>query len=153
MGTRARNCRFLASGALLFFVGTVPARSQQASGNPPPRTADLALQNLNQVAASVGDLKAILVKDAGLMVELKRWVAKDATDHGQIVGETELSDYAIFDRLTNDVEFRSVATALVQKYGYILPKLNPESDLAKDQDLLRVERTKWMAQEEEQERV
>ena len=97
--------------------------------------------------------KSILLKDSGLMVELKRWVAKDATDHGQIIGETDLSDYAIFDRLGSDIEFRSVATALVQKYGYLIPKLNPESDLAKEQDLLRVERTKWLAQAQEEERA
>jgi polysaccharide export outer membrane protein len=148
-----RKSILLVSSVLLIAVGTVPAWSQQVNGNPPPHTTDLALQNLNQVAASVGDLKAILIKDVGLMVELKRWVAKDATDHGQIVGETELSDYAIFDRLTTDVEFRSVATSLVQKYGYLVPKLNPESDLAKDQELLRAERTKWLAQAEEQDRI
>ena len=137
---------------LLLFVNVPRADAQQQS-DAPARTTGLALQNFNQVAASVGDIKAILVKDVGLMVELKRWVAKDATDHGQIVGETELSDYAIFDRLATDIEFRSVATALVQKYGYLVPKLNPESDLAKEQELLRVERTKWLAQAQEEERA
>ncbi len=86
------------------------------------------------------------------MVELKRWVAKDATDHGQIVGDADLSDYAIFDRLETDIQFRAVATALVQKYGYLVPKLNPDSDLGKEQELLRIERTKWLAQAQEEER-
>jgi len=45
----------------------------------------LALQNLSRVAASAAEIKGVLVKDAGLMVELKHWVARDATDHGQIV--------------------------------------------------------------------
>jgi len=108
---------------------------------------------MRRVAASAPELKAILLKESGLMVELKRWVAKDSTDHGQIVGDAELNDYAIFDRLETDIEFRSVATALVQRYGYLLPKVNPESDLAKEQDLLRLERTKWVAQAEEEERA
>jgi len=37
------------------------------------------------VAASADQLKEVLVKDAGILVELKRWVAKEATDNGQIV--------------------------------------------------------------------
>src|SRR3984893_14501963 len=128
------------------------ARAQQRNDNTPNPSSNLALQNLKQVAGSAPEIKAVLTKDPGLLVELKRWVAKDATDHGQIVGESELSDYAIFDRLGTDVEFRSVATALLQKYGYLLPKLNPESDQAKEQELLRIERTKWMAQAEEEQR-
>lgn len=115
--------------------------------------SDLASQNLNKVAASAPDIKAVLLKEPGIMVELKRWVARDATDHGQIVGETELSENAIFDRLENDVEFRSIATVLVQRFGFLIPKINPDSDLAKEQDLLRVERTKWMAQADEEERA
>ena len=148
-----RNRRFFA--ALLFFCSIVPAVSSRAqeSNNHQTNISDLASQNLRQVAASAVDIKSVLVKDPGLMVELKRWVAKDSTEHGQIVGSTELSDYAIFDRLESDVEFRAIATALLQKYGYLVPKINPDSELAKDQDLLRVERTKWLAQAEEEDRV
>jgi polysaccharide export outer membrane protein len=152
--TTKRRSLFVAAG-LLFLV--VPyaraAHAQQRNNNALDAPADLALQNLRRVAASAPEIKAVLTKDPGLMVELKRWVAKDATDHGQIVGESELSDYAIFDRLGTDVEFRSIATALLQKYGYLLPKLNPESDQAKEQELLRIERTKWMAQAQEEERA
>ncbi len=50
------------------------------------------MQNLSRVAASAAEIKAVLVKDAGLMVELKHWVAKDATDHGQIVGDSDLTN-------------------------------------------------------------
>jgi len=32
-------------------------------------------------------------------VELKRWVAKEATDNGQIVEDSSLTDQTIFDRL------------------------------------------------------
>ncbi|HTC61947.1 MAG TPA: SLBB domain-containing protein [Candidatus Saccharimonadales bacterium] len=133
-------------------ISTAQGQQQQLNGIPGSKS-DLASQNMNKVAASASDIKAVLLKEPGIMVELKRWVAKDSTDHGQIVGETELSEYAIFDRLENDVEFRSVATILVQRYGYLIPKINPESDLAKEQDLLRIERTKWMAQEDEEERA
>src|ERR1700730_8676210 len=143
----------VAAGLLLVIMPcTHMAGAQQRDNNTTNPASNLALQNLKQVAGSAAQIKAVLTRDPGLMVELKRWVAKDATDHGQVVGESELSDYAIFDRLGTDIEFRSLATTLLQKYGYLVPKLNPESDLAKEQELLRVERTKWMAQAEEEER-
>ncbi len=132
---------------------TVAGAQQRSDPDSKVRTSDLAQQNLNQVAASATEVKAILTKDEGLMVELKRWVAKDATEHGQIVGETELSDYAILNRIDTDVQFRAVATLLLQKYGYLVARVNPESELAKQQELLTAERTKWIAQEEEQERA
>src|ERR1700686_769771 len=144
---------FAIAGLLFLDVWNPSAARAQERNNDTSNASDLALQNLSRVAASAAEIKAVLVRDAGLMVELKRWVAKDATDHGQLVGESDLSDYAIFDRLGSDVQFRSIATALVQRYGYLLPKLNPESDLAKEQELLRVERTKWMAQAQEEERA
>ena len=115
------------------------------------RTSDLARKNLERVAASTAQLQAVLLKDAGIMVELKRWVAKEATDNGQIVEDSELTDQAIFDRLDRDVEFRSVATQLVQRYGYLLPNLNPESDIAKEQDLVLKERARRLVQLESQE--
>ncbi|MGD1081707.1 MAG: SLBB domain-containing protein [Candidatus Sulfotelmatobacter sp.] len=105
------------------------------------------------VAATVGQIVAILHKDPGLMVELKRWIAKDATDHGQLISDSDLTDEAIFDRLENDITFRSVATALVQKYGYLQPAVNPDSQMAKQQDLVMQERAKWVAQDEEAERA
>src|SRR5260221_2575257 len=87
------------------------------------------------------------------MVELKRWIAKDATGHGQFIGDSDLPDEAIFDRLDVDVKFRSIATLLVQRYGYLVHKLNPESEAAKERELLVQERTKWLAQAQEQERA
>jgi polysaccharide biosynthesis/export protein len=106
----------------------------------------LARDNMELVGASSSEIKAVLVKDTGLMVELKRWVAKDAADHGQIITESDLSDDAIFDRLETDVKFRAVATRLLQRYGYLVPKLNPESDVAKEHELLVQERAKDLAQ-------
>jgi protein involved in polysaccharide export with SLBB domain len=121
----------------------------QSRPQTPVQQSDLGRQNMEHVAASVGQLVAILHRDAGLMVELKRWIAKDATDHGQLISDSDLTDEAIFDRLESDIAFRSVATALVQKYGYLQPSVNPESPLAKQQELLMTERVKWEAQDEE----
>ena len=117
----------------------------------PMPSSELGRENLSRVAASAGEIKAVLFKDAGLMVALKYLVAKDATEHGQIISESDLTNDAIFERLEEDAQFRSVATILVQRYGYLLPKLNPESDVARERDLLVQERTKWLAQSQEEE--
>jgi len=39
------------------------------------------------------------------MVELKRWVAKESTDNGQVVEDSKLTDQAIFDRLERTLRF------------------------------------------------
>jgi protein involved in polysaccharide export with SLBB domain len=111
----------------------------------------LALQNLSRVAATAAEIKAVLVHDAGLMVELKHWVAKDATDHGQIVNDSDLTNDAVFGRLETDIQFRSTATALLQQYGFLLPKLNPDSDPGKEHELLFQGRAKWLVQNQEEE--
>jgi polysaccharide export outer membrane protein len=113
-------------------------------------SSELARENLSRVAASAAEIKTVLVKDTGLMVELKRWVAKDATSQGQIISEADLTDDAIFDRLQADVQFRSIATQLVQRYGYLVPQVNPDSAAGKEQELLVKERVKLMAQNEEE---
>ena len=137
---------------LLFLVACwAPALRAQQQNNDQTKTSDLAMQNLSRVAASAAQIKSVLLKDSGLMVELKRWVAKDATDHGQIVSDSDLTDDAMFERLESDVPFRAVATLLVQRYGYLLPKVNPESDAGKERELLIQERTKWLAQHQEEE--
>ena len=129
-------------------------QSQQAERpfrNTRQEISELEKANLTRVAASPAQLKEVLVKDPGLMVELKRWVAKDASDNGQIVADEDLTDDAIFDRLTNDVAFRSVATRLVQRYGYLRPAINPDSDMGKEQELLIKERVRRLVQIEAQE--
>jgi len=113
--------------------------------------SDLAKDNLSRVAASSAEIRAVLVKDSGLLVELKRWVAKEATDNGQIVQDSDLSDQAIFDRLDHDVVFRSVATRLLQRYGYLLPAPNPDSSFGKEEDLVLKERARRLVQIESQE--
>src|SRR5580700_8496033 len=114
------------------------------------QTPDFAQENLGRVAASATQIRAVLVKDEGLLVELKRWVAKEATDNGQVVEDSSLTDQAIFDRLDQDVAFRSIATRLLQRYGYLLPTPNPDSDFAKENELVLKERARRLVQIESQ---
>lgn len=114
-------------------------------------SSDLGRENLSRVAASAAELKIVLLKDPGLMVELRRWIAKDATDHGQVISDSDLTNDAILERLVADIQFRAVATQLVQRYGYLTPKVNPDSEIGKERELLLVERTKWIAQRQEEE--
>lgn len=145
-----RSSILIAAIFLLVACCASVVRAQQQN-NDTTKTSDLAVQNLSRVAASAAEIKSVLLKDSGLMVELKRWVAKDATDHGQIVSDSDLTDDAMFERLESDVPFRAVATLLVQRYGYLLPKVNPESEAGKERELLIQERTKWLAQHQEEE--
>src|SRR5467141_2595945 len=115
------------------------------------QSPDLTQENLGRVAASAIQIRSVLVKDEGLMVELKRWVAKEATDSGQIVEDTNLTDQAIFERLEQDIAFRSVATRLLQRYGYLMPTPNPDSDFAKEKELVLKERARRLVQIESQE--
>ena len=141
----------LAMGAGTAILSETPARAQNQNSRP-MQFSDLASENLSRVAASAGEIKPLLLKDSGLMVELKRWVAKDATDHGQIITDADLTNDAIFYRLENDVEFRAIATLLLQKYGYLVPEVNPDSEAGREQQLLMQERVKWITQEEEEAR-
>lgn len=174
LAVRMRSIKCLRFAALKAFslslaivLGSLGARAQNQQSQQDPQyrqnqqnqekrrpssitTSELGRDNLSRVAASAAELKAVLFKDAGLMVELKRWVAKDATEHGQIISDSDLTNDAIFLRLEEDAQFRAVATSLVQKYGYLVPKMNPDSELAKEQDLLRQERAKWIAQIQEE---
>ena len=145
-----RRTASLSAGTLVLACVSVFGQARQ---QPPPASSDLARQNMARVAASTNQLVAILHKDPGMMVELKHWIAKDATDHGQLISDSDLTEEAIFDRLENDVAFRSIATALVQKYGYLQPMVDPESVVGREQNLLIQERVKWLAQEEEEERT
>jgi hypothetical protein len=141
----------------------VPAFGQQQADRPRrtgeqgrneygvEQAPDLTQENLGRVAASSIQIRAVLVKDEGLMVELKRWVAKEATDSGQVVEDSNLTDQAIFERLDQDVAFRSVATRLLQRYGYLTPTPNPDSDFAKEKELVLKERARRLVQIESQE--
>jgi polysaccharide export outer membrane protein len=154
-----RNCKV----ALLIvpLILSVPAQAQQtekdrAAHDEPSayhtaEPSDLAKDNLDRVAASAAQIQGVLLKDAGLLVELKRWVAKEASNNGQVVEDSDLTDQAVFDRLARDVALRSVATRLLQRYGYLLPAVNPGSDFAKEQDLILKERARRLVQIESEE--
>jgi hypothetical protein len=136
----------LAFGQALFAQARVRPNSEPRDPEMrrAPETSELANENYNRAAASAAQIKTVLAKDAGLMVELKRWVAEEATGNGQIVDDADLSDDAIFDRLNRDIAFRSVATRLLQRYGYLLPAANPDSDLGKEQEFVLKERARRM---------
>jgi protein involved in polysaccharide export with SLBB domain len=125
--------------------------SRFSDQRPSPRVSDLAAENYGHLAASASDIREVLIKDSGLLVELKRIAIKEATDNAQIVEDSSLTDDAIFSRLERDVRFRSLATRLVQRYGYLLPKFNPDSELAKERDLILKERAHRQVQVEAQE--
>ena len=137
---RRSRRKMCALAFLLLSTGAVQAQNRTAVPTPP---SDLARQNFERVAASAAQISKVIHRDAGLMVELKRWVAKDATDHGQLVSDMDLTDQAIYDRLEEDVQFRSVATALLQKYGYLLPQINPESPQGQEQGAQNRTRRPW----------
>src|SRR5215467_28047 len=154
--------KHMAGLVFLLFLG-VPLPAQQADDKPrnvreeparsgrPADPSDLGQQNQGRVAASAAQIKAVLVKDEGLLVELKRWIAKEATDSGQVVEDSDLTEAAIFERLELDLEFRGVATRIVQRYGYLIPMANPESDAAKEKDFILKERARRLVQIETQE--
>src|SRR5216684_397713 len=122
-------------------------RNEYGVEQPP----DLTQENLGRVAASAIQIRSVLIKDEGLLVELKRWVAKEATDGGQVVEDSSLTDQAIYERLQQDIVFRSVATRLLQRYGYLMPTPNPDSDIAKEKELVLKERARRLVQIESQE--
>jgi protein involved in polysaccharide export with SLBB domain len=161
---RFRECVRVVAILLLVLAGAVfgsaqeQRQKQQRTSAPPDvpvasqqLTSELTRDNLDRVAATAAQLKTVLIKDTGLMVELKRWMAREASDNGQVVTDEDLTDAAVYERLTNDVKFRSIATRLLQKYGYLRPMVNPESDMAKEQDLVLKERARKLVQIEGQE--
>ncbi|MGB6495598.1 MAG: SLBB domain-containing protein [Candidatus Acidiferrum sp.] len=102
--------------------------------------ADLVADNLDRVAASADQILELLNKDAGLMVEFKRLLAQDAGADGQILDESDLTDEAVQERLNEDLRARVLATRLLRRYGYLLPKVNPDSDLAAEHNLVLQDR-------------
>ena len=108
------------------------------------RGGDLAVDNLDRVAATAEQISEVLNRDPGLMVELKRMLAEDAGASGQLLEESDLSDAAIAERLREELRTRVLATRLLQRYGYLLPKVNPDSELAQEQRLLLQERVQQL---------
>jgi len=120
------------------------ASAQKGKHQDTWRGGDLAADNLDRVAATAEQISEVLNRDPGLMVELKRMLAQDAGASGQLLEESDLSDAAIAERLREELRTRVLATRLLQRYGYLLPKLNPDSDLAQEQKLFLQERAQQL---------
>ena len=116
------------------------ARSAQEQGAPTRAAADIVSDNLDRVAATAEQILGVLNKDSGLMVEFKRLLAEDAGNSGQILEESDLSEVTISERLRQDLRTRVLATRLLRRYGYLVPKLNPDSELAAEHNLAMHER-------------
>jgi hypothetical protein len=114
------------------------AQEQENERRPAPRNAvtsmrtlepsDLAKENMGRVAASSAQLQTVLLKDAGILVELKSWVAKEATNDGQVVEDSLLTDQAIFDarpRCGLPVRGHAPGAAL----WLPAPSVNPDSEI------------------------
>jgi polysaccharide biosynthesis/export protein len=110
-----------------------PVNLQPSSPRPP---SDIISQNLDRVAATADQILAVLNRDSGLMMEFKSAFARQAGLQGQVLEERDLTDSAIADRLRDDLRLRLLATKLLQRYGYLQPRVNPDSDLAEEKSLL-----------------
>jgi len=125
----------------LSFAQAAPPRDARAAS-----ASDLSKENQSFVAAAEVDIENILRTNPGLMIELKHWMAREATEQGQLISESDLSDLTIRERLHEDTKFRAVATQLLQRYGYLTPKVDPESQMGHENELVLEERSKLVAQ-------
>jgi len=138
-------------------VAVAQIRSAPATAQPLSSAAAGSLpgdddpQSTSRVAAPAEQIRAVLVKDPGLLVELERLVEKEELSKGQLVDDSDLTQQAIFDRLDDDVPFRAAATRLLQRYGYLLPNVNPDSEVGREQELVLKERARRIVQIEAQE--
>src|SRR5438094_9591371 len=141
--------------AILFCAQAYSQRQSQGSAaqgsgtetpaRVPLHSPDIISDNLDRVAASADQILEVINKEAGLMVELKRLLAQDAGVSGQILEESDLTDVAVAERLRSDLRARVLATRLLQRYGYLVPRVNPDSDLEAEQKLVRQERAEILA--------
>ena len=111
------------------------AQKRQTGFERRPSSSDLVSENLSRVAATADQILAAVNKDSGLMVELKAIYAQEAGLHGQVLEEKDLTDAAVESRLRQDLRLRMLATKLLQRYGYLLPRINPDSDMAEERML------------------
>jgi polysaccharide biosynthesis/export protein len=117
------------AGCLSAALSAAPRPQQQGAAS------DIVSDNLDHVAATADQILDVLNKDSGLMVEFKRELAEDAGNSGQILEESDLSDGAISERLREDLRTRVLATRLLRRYGYLVPKINPDSEMAAEHNL------------------
>ena len=126
-------------------------RNQQSAYPVQVANSDpLAALNLDQVAASTSDIRAVLSTNPGLMIEVKRLLALQATERGQILTQSDLTNQAVYDKLQSDLKFRSYVTRLLQRYGYLTPAVNPNSVLGQEQQILIQQRALQLARLEQQ---
>jgi protein involved in polysaccharide export with SLBB domain len=111
--------------------------------------SDIVADNLDRVAATAEQILDVLERDAGLMVEMKRVLARDAGAGGELLEESDLSDAAVSERLRQELRTRVLATRLLQRYGYLLPKVSPESEVAAEQKVRQQAREREAAREPE----
>ncbi len=125
---RQRGARATAISLLALATAVLPALAQEvARSDLAAPIFDLAAENLKRVAASPSAVQEVLRDEPGLMLKLKHWIANDATTHGQVVVASELTDAAILRRLEGDTEFRALPTRLLQRYGFLILRVNPEA--------------------------
>ena len=156
-----KKCKMIGSLVLSLLLCTQAYSQRQTQGSAaqssateaparvPLHSPDIISDNLDRVAASADQILEVVNKEAGLMVELKRLLAQDAGVSGQILEEADLTDVAVSERLRSDLRARVLATRLLQRYGYLVPRLNPDSDLEADQKLVRQERAQMLARASE----
>jgi polysaccharide biosynthesis/export protein len=125
--------------------GRAPRSGADTASGAPVRPTDIISDNLDRVAASADQILEVLNKEAGLMVEFKRLLAQDAGVSGQILEESDLSETSVAERLRLDLRIRVLATRLLQRYGYLVPRLNPDSDQEAEQKLVRQQRAEILA--------
>jgi polysaccharide export outer membrane protein len=111
------------------------AQQRQTGFERRPSSSDLVSENLARVTATADQILAAVNKDSGLMVELKAIYAREAGLQGQVLEEKDLTDAAVEARLRQDLRLRMLATKLLQRYGYLLPRINPDSDMAEERML------------------
>ena len=115
--------------------GDSNAREMQTGFEKRPSSSDLVSENVARVTATADQILAAVNKDSGLMVELKTIYAQEAGLNGQVLEEKDLTDAAVEARLRQDLRLRMLATKLLRRYGYLLPRINPDSDLAEEHTL------------------
>jgi protein involved in polysaccharide export with SLBB domain len=129
-------------------------QQQSAVGTPSSvllsSASPVAAENLDLVAASTSQIRSVLVQNPGLVIELKRLLAERATQFGQVLTADDLTDEALYEKLDSDLHFRAAATQLLQRYGYLLPTINPNSELGEERQIFIQQRALALARLEQQ---
>jgi polysaccharide biosynthesis/export protein len=125
--------------------GEAQRTGTEATARVPDRPSDIVSDNLDKAAATADQIIEVVTKEIGLMVEFKRLLARDAGANGQILEEDDLTDTAIAERLRSDLHARLLATSLLQRYGFLTPRLNPDSAQGAEQKLVQQERAQMLA--------